>query len=70
MEEQAPPPTEAHEDRHNARLGLWLFTLYTALYVGFIVLNAFYRESMTQLYGGVTLSVLYGFFLIVAAFSI
>jgi uncharacterized membrane protein (DUF485 family) len=68
MEEQSSAPTETHEDRRNARLGLWLFALYTALYAGFIVMSAFFRESMTKLYFGVTLSVLYGFFLILAAF--
>jgi uncharacterized membrane protein (DUF485 family) len=67
MEEQ-PPATESPEARQNARLGLWMFALYTALYVGFMVLNAFYREKMAALYFGVTLSVLYGFFLILSAF--
>lgn len=68
MEEQPPPSLETHEDRHNARIGLWLFALYTALYVGFIVMSAFFRESMAKLYFGVTLSVIYGFFLILVAF--
>jgi uncharacterized membrane protein (DUF485 family) len=54
--------------RHNVRLGLWLFALYTAFYAGFIVISAFSRESMARVYFGVTLSVLYGFFLILSAF--
>ncbi len=59
---------ESHEVRHNARIGLWLFALYTALYAGFIVMSAFARERMAHVYFGVSLSVLYGFFLILAAF--
>lgn len=59
---------ESSEARHNARLGVWLFALYTALYAGFIVLSAFARESMARVYLGLPLSVLYGFFLILAAF--
>jgi uncharacterized membrane protein (DUF485 family) len=58
----------AHGVRHNARLGLWLFALYTAFYAGFIVIAAFSRETMAKVYLGVTLSVLYGFFLILSAF--
>ena len=68
MEEQPPPSLETDESRHNATLGLWLFALYTALYVVFIVMSAFYREKMAELYFGVMLSVLFGFFLILAAF--
>ena len=59
---------ESHEDRHNARIGLWLFALYTAFYAGFIVMSAFAREKMAHVYFGVTVSVLYGFFLILSAF--
>jgi uncharacterized membrane protein (DUF485 family) len=55
-------------ERHNARLGLWLFALYTAFYAGFIVLSAFERQAMAEVYFGATLSVLYGFFLILSAF--
>jgi uncharacterized membrane protein (DUF485 family) len=61
-------PEESREARHNARLGLWLFALYTAFYGGFIAMSAFAREGMARVYFGVTLSVLYGFFLILAAF--
>ncbi len=61
-------PGESHETRHNARLGLWLFALYSAIYAGFIVMSAFARERMARVYFGVSLSVLYGFFLILAAF--
>jgi uncharacterized membrane protein (DUF485 family) len=63
-------PEQARAARHNARLGLWLFALYTALYAGFIAMSAFARESMARVWFGVTLSVLYGFFLILAAFAL
>jgi uncharacterized membrane protein (DUF485 family) len=58
----------AHGVRHNARLGLWMFALYTAFYAGFILISAFSRETMAHVYFGVPLSVLYGFFLILSAF--
>jgi uncharacterized membrane protein (DUF485 family) len=67
---EGPHEEETHEARHNARWGLWLFALYTAFYAGFMALNAFARERMARLYFGVTLSVLYGFFLIFAAFAL
>jgi uncharacterized membrane protein (DUF485 family) len=57
-----------HGVRHNARLGVWLFALYTAFYAAFIVMSAFKRESMAVDYFGVPLSVLFGFFLILSAF--
>lgn len=59
---------ESHEDRHNARIGMWLFALYTAFYAAFIAMSAFARDSMAHVYFGVTLSVLFGFFLILSAF--
>jgi uncharacterized membrane protein (DUF485 family) len=68
MSEPSRNGEDSHEVRHNARIGLWLFALYTLFYAGFIVLSAFERQKMAQLYFGVTLSVLYGFFLILSAF--
>jgi uncharacterized membrane protein (DUF485 family) len=50
------------------KLGLILFAVYLVLYGGFVVLNAFFPESMeyTPL-AGVNLAIWYGFGLIVAA---
>lgn len=49
-------------------LRLWLFGLYTALYVGFMLLTAFRLDVMaTTPFGGVNLAIIYGFFLIVTA---
>ena len=74
----APPPTDpppvALADpavRHNARLGLWLFGLYFALYAGFVGVTAVdYRIMARPVAGGVNLAVCYGMFLIVAAIGL
>ena len=52
----------------NARLGLFLFVLYTALYTAFVLLNAFKPELMEATpFAGINIAILYGFGLIVAA---
>ena len=53
--------------RH-ARYGLILFIIYVLFYAAFVYLSAFRLETMKQEIAGVTLAVLYGFGLIVAAF--
>ena len=64
----------AHPDNHqptvdrNARYGLILFALYVALYLGFVLLNAFAPERMQKpVMAGVNLAIVYGMGLIVAA---
>ena len=57
------PPTE---DR-NTRLGLILFVIYVLLYGGFVLLSTFNPTLMENVYGGVSLAVIYGMALIVAA---
>jgi uncharacterized membrane protein (DUF485 family) len=53
----------------NARIGLILFTIYLAFYLGFVFLNAFSPETMRATpIEGVNLAILYGFGLIVTAF--
>jgi uncharacterized membrane protein (DUF485 family) len=52
----------------NARYGLVLFFLYLAVYTGFVLLNAFGAEWMQLEFAGVSVAVLYGLALIVAAF--
>lgn len=50
------------------RFGLWLFGLYLLLYAGFVGLNAFAPQLMSQTPAfGVNIAVLYGLGLIVAA---
>jgi uncharacterized membrane protein (DUF485 family) len=61
------------EDEHpdlvarNTRIGLGLFAVYLLLYAGFMGLSTFAPEVMKVRYGGINLSVLYGFGLIIAA---
>ena len=63
-----------HPDNHpetvsrNARNGLLLFAVYVALYLGFMLLNAFAHEKMQQpVVAGVNLAIVYGMGLIAAA---
>jgi uncharacterized membrane protein (DUF485 family) len=52
-----------------ATIRLWLFSLYLALYLGFMLLTAFDLRLMAWApFGGVNLAVLYGLLLIAAAF--
>ncbi|OUT59056.1 hypothetical protein SV7mr_15210 [Stieleria bergensis] len=55
-------------ERYNARLGLWLFAIYLALYLGFVFLNAFSASTMEQpMIAGLNLAIIYGFALILGA---
>ena len=54
--------------RSNARLGLWLFAIYLALYLGFVFLSAFAPQTMEEPFiAGLNLAIVYGFGLIVGA---
>ena len=51
--------------RYNARIGLALFSLYLAFYLGFVLINAFRAEWMERVvFAGLNLAVVYGFALI------
>lgn len=53
----------------NAKLGLRLFFVYLLLYLGFVLINAFSPDTMSNIvFAGLNLAVVYGFGLIVAAF--
>tara|TARA_R110002111_G_scaffold258083_1_gene326868 strand:- start:116414 stop:116719 length:306 start_codon:yes stop_codon:yes gene_type:complete len=53
----------------NTRLGLKLFTVYLALYGGFVFLNTFAPAKMeVVLFAGLNLAIVYGFTLIITAF--
>lgn len=55
----------------HASLRLWLFLLYLALYIGFMVLTTFRLDLMaTAPFGGTNLAILYGLLLIVAALAL
>jgi len=70
---QQPPPDPHHDDHptvisRNQRNGLILFSLYLALYAGFMLLSAFNPQAMaSRPFGGANLAVLYGLALIVSA---
>ena len=68
----APSPAELAAVRtYNARLGLVLFAVYLACYVGFVAMAALSQDVMRRpAWGGVNVAVLYGFGLIVGAFVI
>jgi uncharacterized membrane protein (DUF485 family) len=53
----------------NSRIGLFLFALYSALYLTFVLLNAFAPRVMEIIvFAGMNLAVAFGLGLIVAAF--
>lgn len=53
------------------RLGLVLFAIYLALYVGFVLWNALAPDSMESTpLAGVNVAILYGLGLILAAFAL
>lgn len=52
----------------NAKIGMFLFVVYLAMYLGFVFLSAFAADVMeTTPIAGVNLAILYGFGLIIAA---
>lgn len=52
---------------YKAKLGLWMFFIYTIVYAGFIVVTAFSPETMGMDVGSINLAIFYGLFLIVFA---
>ncbi len=65
----APDAPEEIASPRRTRLGLCLFAVYLALYVGFVLLNALAPERMAWTpFAGVNLAVLFGLGLILAAF--
>lgn len=61
-------PAPSSERRYNTRLGLMLFAFYLALYLGFVLINAYQAEVMeTIVVAGLNLAIVYGFALIIVA---
>ena len=62
-------PDPANQSRRfNTRLGIVLFFIYTLLYVGFVLINAFAADMMeSRVAAGLNLAIVYGFALIVIA---
>lgn len=70
MADSHDPDTEQQEvaNPKHARYGLILFFIYLALYAAFMLLTTFAPGLMEdELFGGVSLAVIYGFGLIVIA---
>ena len=54
--------------RANSRLGLWLFSVYLVLYLGFVFISAFATSTMeAKAIAGLNLAIIYGFALIIGA---
>lgn len=55
----------------NTRLGLILFTVYSLIYFGFVLVNAFAPRLMSELrWGGLNLATIWGMLLIFLAFGL
>ncbi len=65
------PEPISSQRRHNTRLGLILFCVYLALYLIFVLLNAFKADVMdTIVLAGLNLAIVYGFALIVVGVGV
>ena len=54
---------------YKTRIGTWMFLLYALIYVGFVAINIASPALMeAELFWGLNLAVVYGFFLIIFAF--
>ena len=61
-------PTVSPQRKFNTKLGLVLFAFYLALYLGFVLINAYNAPVMeTIVLAGLNLAVVYGFGLIFVA---
>ncbi|MFG0256209.1 MAG: DUF485 domain-containing protein, partial [Rhodopirellula sp. JB053] len=68
MAEQLDSPNDAEATQKASRLGLTLFIVYTLVYLGFVLLNAFAADTMdTVVVAGLNLAIVYGFGLIIVA---
>ncbi|MFZ5990075.1 MAG: DUF485 domain-containing protein [Bacillota bacterium] len=64
------PSTEWKEDKCSpvkARIGIWMFIIYTIVYAGFIIINVTKPELMSIDIGAMNLAIVYGFGLIIVA---
>ena len=60
--------TDNPERDYNARLGMFLFAIYTAIYLGFVLINALNAKLMEKtVFAGLNLAIVYGFGLIIVA---
>ena len=52
---------------YKAKLGVWMFLAYSAVYAGFVVINSVWPEAMAIPVGRLNLAIVYGMGLIVLA---
>ncbi len=70
------PPAEVEQEHEptsarNARAGLVLFVIYFALYLGFMLLSAFWPEQLDAIvFAGLNLAIVYGIGLIFVAVAL
>ena len=67
LHETVPEDKKDNAASIKAKLGLWMFLIYTIVYTGFIVITAFAPEVMGTNIGKINLAIFYGLFLIVFA---
>jgi uncharacterized membrane protein (DUF485 family) len=67
--EPAPESGPDPASRYKTRLGVWMFTIYTIVYAGFVMTNVLAegRAMQTIVFMGLNLAVVYGIGLIVFA---
>lgn len=64
------PSTEWKDDSSTGKktkLGIWMFLIYTLIYIGFIVINNCFPKLMAADVGSLNVAIVYGFGLIVVA---
>jgi uncharacterized membrane protein (DUF485 family) len=68
----SPAQVDQHDtaatSARNARYGLVLFIIYSALYLGFMLLSAFWPQALDVTVAGLNVAIIYGVGLILAAF--
>jgi len=68
LHEPASPVGRDDAAPYKAKVGVWMFLLYSLFYVGFVAINLFNPLLMEQIiFFGLNLATVYGFFLIVGA---
>jgi len=68
LHEPAVQLGEDNSTQKKARLGVWMFIIYTIVYTGFVLIGTFFPKLMgLQLLGGLNVAYVYGMALIVLA---
>ncbi len=68
LHEPASKVGKEYASAYKTRIGVWMFFLYAAIYVGFVAINLLMPDQMEKVVmAGLNLAVVYGFGLIVFA---